>query len=156
MLELLRGLSEANKSLTARMDKMEQNILGIPSSNPKSQGYNRSSATAALGHSPTQPNTGVSDNCNYQQPSHPSPQRTGYQSTHHADHLKGGRPTTAFNQPFSSDARNGAIALNIDVLRRIPSFQRQLIGSWSHTTPSYTRTSHKVRILQKNLAQCIL
>ena len=41
MLDLLRGLLESIKSFTARMDKMEENILNPPTSNIRFQDHER-------------------------------------------------------------------------------------------------------------------
>ena len=124
MLELLRGLSQSNKSVTARMDKMEQNVLNASTSNTRSQGHARYSVTATLGQGLSQPNTGMSDIPNYQvsqQLVHSSPQRAGHQPLLPTDLMQGNRPGNTFTQPFSSEARNDDIGPNIDVLRRIPS-----------------------------------
>ena len=83
MLELLRGLLESNKALTARMDKMEGNILNLPTSNIRSHDHERHSITATLGQGLPQPNLDSTDNTDYQlpqQPLHSSPQRAGYQT----------------------------------------------------------------------------
>ena len=115
MLDLLRGLSESNKSLTARMDKMEENILNPPTSNIRFQDHERHSITATLGST---------NNADYQlpqQPLHSSPQRAGYQAVPPIDRTQRERPLNTIDHPSLSDARNDAIAPNIEVLRRIPS-----------------------------------
>ena len=123
----MRGLSGPDKSLTARMGKMEQNILNLSTSNTRLLGHERYSVSVAFGQGLFQPNIGASDNPNHrvsQQQVHSSPQREGYQSLLPTDQIQGDRPTSMLTQPFSCDAHNHALVPNIDVLRRIPSVSK--------------------------------
>ena len=124
MLDLLRGLSDSNKRLAARMDKMEETILNPPTFNTRPQDHERHSVNVALGQGLPQPNFRPSQSADCrvpQQPLHSSPQRAGYQVGPPVDRVQGDRPLNILPHSSIADVRNDAIAPNIDVLRRIPS-----------------------------------
>ena len=71
MLDLLRGLSESNKALTARMNKMEETLSNPQLSNARLQDHDCQSITTTLGHGPHQLNLRLANNIDpraYQQP----------------------------------------------------------------------------------------
>ena len=124
MLDLLRGLSESNKALTARMNKMEETLSNPQLSNARLLDHDGQPITTTLGHGPHQPNLRLANNTDpraYQQPLHSSPQRAGYLPGPPVDRTQGNKPLGITGHPVTDDARNDAIAPNIDVLRRIPS-----------------------------------
>ena len=124
MLDLLRGLSESNKALTARMNKMNETLSNPQLSNARLQDHDYQSITTTLGHGPHQPNLRLGNNTDpqaYQQPLHSSPQRAGYLPGPPVDRTQGDKPLGTTGLSVTGDAQNDAITPNIDVLRRIPS-----------------------------------
>ena len=101
MLELLRGLSELSKCLTAGIDKMEDHILNPPTLTPDFRTMNIT-VTAALCQGLPQLDLQTTDNANYRV-SH-QPLHSSYQAIPPIDWVEGERPLSMIAQPLPSDA----------------------------------------------------